>query len=333
MNGKLALTILLSICLSACAFLPVEEPVLPPPLLRAYDGADFTFAVVQKGDMQNYRDVSVNYVRAKQESVGFAVGDVLIESVHVVVGDTVEKGQILAELKRDWIISELKSAGYSMEVLNARLRHLDEERALDMDENEYQQRRGDLLSQVEIMNIRTEELSTLNEQRILRAGMDGSVTFVKSYNDGDYSEENARMVTLVDKSLSVFAPTSTSDGNLFEPGMTVEIKVSNDYYDALVVTSEDVNAHEETGKIYFMLTPPVADMRESAYGTIRLILDERFDVLFIPLKAVSTTEDESLVYLMEDGVRTVRSVVTGMSDGVNIEITEGLEEGEAVILD
>lgn len=54
------------------------------------------------------------------------------------------------------------------------------------------------------------------------------------------------------------------------------------------------------------------------------------EVLSIPENAVYRDSNGTYVYLVEDGIRTKRDVITGYGDGVYVEILEGLKEGDRV---
>ncbi|WP_031392820.1 efflux RND transporter periplasmic adaptor subunit [Kineothrix alysoides] len=53
--------------------------------------------------------------------------------------------------------------------------------------------------------------------------------------------------------------------------------------------------------------------------------------LIVPASAVNTDVDGDFVYAVEDGFVVRKPVTTGISDSMNIEITEGLEEGAQVM--
>jgi membrane fusion protein, macrolide-specific efflux system len=56
------------------------------------------------------------------------------------------------------------------------------------------------------------------------------------------------------------------------------------------------------------------------------------NVLTVPMTAVQGAADTGIVYVMlEDGTQEERPVTLGLNDGVNVEITEGLTEGEMVL--
>jgi hypothetical protein len=56
------------------------------------------------------------------------------------------------------------------------------------------------------------------------------------------------------------------------------------------------------------------------------------NVLTVPMTAVEGAADTGVVYVIaEDGTQEERPVTLGLNDGVNVEITGGLEEGETVL--
>lgn len=84
--------------------------------------------------------------------------------------------------------------------------------------------------------------------------------------------------------------------------------------------------------------------RPGMTASVEIITTEKSDVLSIPLSAVTTRENEvdtleggsttqlkELVFLVENGSAVMRQIKTGISDYQNIEVLEGLKEGDEVI--
>ncbi|HJX61024.1 MAG TPA: biotin/lipoyl-binding protein [Dehalococcoidia bacterium] len=68
-------------------------------------------------------------------------------------------------------------------------------------------------------------------------------------------------------------------------------------------------------------------------ASVTIILDSAQNVLVVPESAVQTEGPNSVVEVQKDDGTTEKVVVqTGLSDGSNVEITEGLEEGQTVII-
>ncbi len=80
--------------------------------------------------------------------------------------------------------------------------------------------------------------------------------------------------------------------------------------------------------------------RPGMSATVDILTDTREGVISIPIQAVTTRvkddgeqteEKEEVVYVLENNRVWERPIVTGIQDNVNIEILEGLEEGEEII--
>ncbi len=71
-----------------------------------------------------------------------------------------------------------------------------------------------------------------------------------------------------------------------------------------------------------------AGMTASAAITVQ----RKENVLLVPTRAVRRTGGRQVVEVMVDGQTELRVVAVGMSDGQQTEITSGLEEGEAVVV-
>jgi len=68
-------------------------------------------------------------------------------------------------------------------------------------------------------------------------------------------------------------------------------------------------------------------------ASVTIILDSAQNVLTVPESAVQTEGPNSVVEVQKDDGTTEKvTVQTGLSDGSNIEITDGLEEGQTVII-
>ena len=72
-------------------------------------------------------------------------------------------------------------------------------------------------------------------------------------------------------------------------------------------------------------------IRSGYSANAQIDLEKVTNVLTVPESALEFVKEESYVYKKgEDGTYTMTKVQTGLSDGVNIEIKEGLSEGDTV---
>jgi RND family efflux transporter MFP subunit len=74
-------------------------------------------------------------------------------------------------------------------------------------------------------------------------------------------------------------------------------------------------------------------LREGLTVTVTIIVDERTDVLLVPNGAITTQGGQTLVQIVSsDGTIEQRTVTTGISNWQYTEVTEGLSEGEQVVV-
>lgn len=74
-------------------------------------------------------------------------------------------------------------------------------------------------------------------------------------------------------------------------------------------------------------------MRYGMTGKAEIVVAEAKDVVLVPIDAVSDIDGQSVVYTSVDDKGTLDSpvnVTTGVSDGTNVEVTEGLSAGDAI---
>ena len=74
-------------------------------------------------------------------------------------------------------------------------------------------------------------------------------------------------------------------------------------------------------------------LREGLSVLLTIVQREEPDVLLVPVRAVSRSGSDRIVKVVrEDGSTEDRAVQLGLSDGTNVQVLEGLEEGEQVLL-
>jgi multidrug efflux pump subunit AcrA (membrane-fusion protein) len=73
-------------------------------------------------------------------------------------------------------------------------------------------------------------------------------------------------------------------------------------------------------------------LREGLTVTLNITVSGKKDILLIPLQAVQRSGKDTQVQVVKNGVTETRVVKTGISNWQYTEVTEGLEEGEEVII-
>ncbi|KQY15227.1 efflux RND transporter periplasmic adaptor subunit [Rhizobium sp. Root482] len=93
--------------------------------------------------------------------------------------------------------------------------------------------------------------------------------------------------------------------------------------------SPRVDAQTRLGTVYIALDEP-DKARVGMYADAQIIIEEK-QAIVLPLTAVTTANDETIVRKVEDGVVHMAKVTTGIQDGEFIEITTGLKPGDTVV--
>ena len=70
-----------------------------------------------------------------------------------------------------------------------------------------------------------------------------------------------------------------------------------------------------------------------ASAKVRMTVAEAKDVLVLPIGAVNASTDGDFVYVIENGTVREKPVQLGISSATQVEITEGLTEGDLVVND
>jgi membrane fusion protein, macrolide-specific efflux system len=80
-------------------------------------------------------------------------------------------------------------------------------------------------------------------------------------------------------------------------------------------------------------TMTVPTLKEGLSVNVTIILDERKDIILVPVRAIMSEGRTSYVNVMkDDGTIEKRTVTTGINDWQNIEVTDGLIEGEKIVI-
>ena len=372
----LALAAVLPLLLASSALLPEEEELPASPAVRSVKAESYTMTSVVREDIVKSVKVSCTYKPARSESLSFTLGGELIENVFVREGDSVTKGQLLAELEKGSLEKQIDSENDALELIRLQISQLNERRALQSrrhtlrlkqieetpdllrteadrlkkEENtsfgktqeDYQAELAVLQDNETVHQKKLEEYRRNLDRCRLRAGIGGTVSFLREVEEGSRSVEGERFLTISDMSTSVFL-VKGDDTRYFTPGQSVTINAYQKEYAATAADSSSFGPEgldpvlDKDGNVlpvmYFRLEQPDPDLEEEDTASITVLLDSRKNVLCLPSDAVKSANGETVVYyLNEAGIKDMKPVKTGLEADGKIEILSGLEAGESVIL-
>lgn len=145
--------------------------------------------------------------------------------------------------------------------------------------------------------------------------------------------ENQPLLTVVDLSafeVEILVPESYSDDlNL---GMSAEISFGGRSFDGLVTAvSPEVQNNQVTGRVRFADSPP-AGLRQNQRVSVRIVLEASEDVLMVQRGPFVDSGGGRIAYVLNDGLAERRSIQIGASSINSLQIVNGLEEGETIVI-
>jgi HlyD family secretion protein len=143
--------------------------------------------------------------------------------------------------------------------------------------------------------------------------------------------ENAPLVTVVDLSaLEIEFLVAESYANEIRPGMNAEVTLDGRKLVGTVAgISPDVKNSQVTGRVRFAEQPQ--GLRQNQRASVRIVLDERADVLKVARSAFQDSETR-FVYVVRDDEAVRVPVEYGAAAIGEMEIRSGLQPGDVVVL-
>ena len=328
---------------SACFVLPLEEETLSPPLAQDFTPAQHFTISVSRGNLQRYHTLTPRIVPAVEIAVSFDVPDVYIQAVHVEVGDEVMAGDIIAELDREAFARALYLAEREIAAANINITHLYQRQPLSdlaamllgeaLDEQLYSEARQGFHTELAVRQLATARLREEDSRRVLRAPMDGTITYALAFRPGDLSRTDVNVVTIADETQSIFSVIGRESRYLI-PGDVHTIFINQEPYEAIVIDQEAWGIpYVENQALLAFYDGGLYHFPERTFISLHLVLEEVIDVINVPREALHRVSGRYFVFVIgEDGLRVMRDVVTGMVGNNGIEIISGLSEGDIVAL-
>ena len=175
---------------------------------------------------------------------------------------------------------------------------------------------------------------------VLYAQYAGTVAAV-GYAEGDTLSSSTEVITFSDETeVTMTVSVSQEDIAGVEIGDAVEISLTA-YEDKTfegIVESMDTSASSGTSTVSYdvtvVFTGDTEDVYQDMTGSVTFISAQATDVCYVSRKAIIMDKRNTYVNIKrQDGTIEQVEVTTGISDGVNIEISSGLEEGDTVIIE
>jgi HlyD family secretion protein len=287
----------------------------------------------------------------------------IVKEVFVEMGDVVKKGAPLVEISPNPTPLEFAEAKRQVEIDSVNYENLRKEcertREL-LDKKLISQQEFDKISrssgEAELrLKLSQEKLSLIEKgktniadrkiESVITSPIYGTV-LEKKINVGDpvvpltSYQAGTELFTLANMNDLIFRGTVDEiDVGKLEEGMTADLKIGALPDDSIqgVVHRISPKAKMEDNATLFDVEIRIT---KTGFETLRagysanadIIIQKKEDILVIPERVVEFKEDTAFVEVQQaDGEITKKTIKTGLSDGLNIEVVEGLEEGDVLV--
>lgn len=291
-------------------------------------------AALVNGDISsNYETTAV--LEAKEEAFVVARASGIIQEIFVEEGDYVEKGQALARLETERYILNLEKA-------KANLKGIQQE--LDKIDKVYNQK---LVSDDTYDKLKSQYESAKASLEI--AKLDLQETTIIAPITGYIAERNAKVGNLTEsfqrERMFHIVEQKELYGIVHLPEKELA-RVHKNQRAALALTAlgdKSVNAFVErispvidsaTGTFKVTLRVPNESntLKAGMFAKVKLNYDTRLNATLLPRRALLQIDDQVNVFVVKDGIATKVPVTIGYQEGDYVEILEGLQGDEKVVI-
>lgn len=342
---------LIALALLLCA-LPSCAVAAPAPAPKTPKAAWVRVSVMQPNSTIRQGFTQNTSIEAIQRVVLYPRVTGRLEKLAVTKGDTVARGDLIAQLEHGEQNAQIRSAQADVErtraeMSNARIeleryQRLNKEgfstlQVLDSKDTSYRSAKA----QYDAAQSELTRLTVTRDEYIISASIDGTVLNDYSLAPGAMLSTSTPVVELADLT-TLKANFSIPEKRFYtvRPGMDVLLQldaIPGEEFRAKVVRVDDyVDPQSRTAGVEARLKNSSTGnrFRPGMFGRVFVIEREVTDAYVVPMNALrhprATTADNELTLRVGDVAKIVK-VKTGIRQGVDVQITEGLAPGDQVI--
>jgi len=336
---------LITILFTAC--LPVEEPVLPPPITTVPEVRTMRTFQIERGDVQRFSNPITQYIPLRQESMSFSVAGRRIGGVFVSIGDEVMQGDVMAELENPYIFYTLRDERWNEDWVQMQISQLNERHNFSLnqalitgnpiDDQHYLDERNRLEGELGIVRMRIAHILNEIDDMQIRAPFDGVVTWAMEFGGVMWSSVGQPVVTISDQGQYIFRLIG-NDVQFVTIGEYYTLTIGGEPFPAVAIDpdEEDFQRPPQVGEqdeaFFRLIGDDMPVVAGNMTASVFLLHDEIRDVIFLPIMHINTVGDRTFVHVLENDIIVIRDITTGLQGNAIIEIVSGLDEGELVVI-
>jgi len=317
---------------------------------------------VERGDIVE-KALAIGRIEPEKEIAVKSKISGIVKNVFVEVGDLVKTGQPLMEIKPDPTPLEYAEAKRNSEIALANFENASREydrmktllesqlisqRNFDISENEYtlsKLRLNMAQERLALIDLGSTKVAGRQVDTVIKSPVAGTV-LERRVNEGDpvvpltSYQAGTELLLLADMDSLIFKGTVDEiDVGKLEQGMEAELKIGaipdEDIWGTLSRISPKAKKQENATlfDVEIEITKKGNKVIRAGYSAnAELLINKAADSLFIPERLVVFEENHTYVEVQNAaGEIEKKEIKTGLSDGINVEILEGLSQGEEVV--
>lgn len=355
MIKKIALIVIIVVVVAAALFVTFSNSSS-----SSNDG--FAVHSVERGNVVD-KAMAIGQIEPEQEIVVKSQISGIVSKVYVEVGDRVEVNDPLFDIAPQPTPLEFAEAKRQLELAQVdfsnakkgydRIKGLVEKNMIplsDLDEPEktYEQAEVRLNSAKEKLALIEKGKSNIagrSVENVIRSSISGTV-LQRNVDEGDpvvpltSYQSGTELMVLAEMSDLIFRGTVDEiDVGKLMTNQSVQLQIGaipNDTIDGILYRISPKARRQDNTTVFDVevrITSTTESVLRAGYSAnAEIIITEKIDVLVIPERLVTFAEDSTFVDVKDSaGVVSQLPIEVGLSDGINIEVIAGLDEGQEIV--
>lgn len=186
------------------------------------------------------------------------------------------------------------------------------------------------------------ELAALTPEELLEKGkegmkadMNGVIASVDALQTNS-AAQGAALFTIADtEHVRVKIELSPDDYDKMKPGLEAEVTLAGNTYKGTLTDVDKIAVPNEKGTpvigARIRIENPDENICIGATAKVNMTVAEAKNVVVVPTEAVNASTDGDFVYVIENGVVKEKPVQIGTASTTQVEVVEGLKEGDLVV--
>ncbi|HVL74545.1 MAG TPA: efflux RND transporter periplasmic adaptor subunit [Noviherbaspirillum sp.] len=247
-------------------------------------------------------------------------------------GQRVERGQLLVGFDATVNQAEVRQAEAELNIAKANYN-----RNADLAKQKFisDRARDESMANVQVLEARLALAQARLSKMEIRAPFSGTVG-IRNVSVGDFVKDGADLINLEDiSSVKVDFRVPERYVDAARPGQLIEVMVDalpGQVFRARVdAVDPQIDSTGRSALLRGRINNPEGRLKPGMFARVRLILAERAQALVVPEEAIVPQGGEFSVWKVVDGKAVRTPVRTGLRRDAQVEVVEGLTEGDVVV--